>query len=372
MVATMREVAAHAGVALATVSRVIHNHASVRPTTRTKVHEAIAALQYVPDQVAGSLRSRQTGTLGLLVPTIANTFWMAIARGVEDEGEARGYSVFFCNTDNDTAKELRYLDALLRRRVEGIIVAPTTGSSTQLMRVQQRQLPLVQVHRKLDDLAADSIRADCRSGTVELTTRLLRIGCRRIAFLGAVTTLPPERDCLGGYQAAMADAGIAVDPALVKLGPAQPEVGYARTVELLQAVCPEALCIGNSRLAIGALHALQEAGLQVPDDIRVATLYDSTTLDDSSSTLIMARPPAYAIGRASARRLLERITGLEMAPGDILLPYTITSYPLAATCLTRDSLSIRYWAIPAILRPQGNDDASAKVLPAMGQAQQVR
>ena len=82
MVATMREVEAHAGVALATVSRVIHNHASVRPTTRTKVHEAIAALHYVPDQVAGSLRSRQTGTLGLLLPTIANAFWMTIARGL--------------------------------------------------------------------------------------------------------------------------------------------------------------------------------------------------------------------------------------------------------------------------------------------------
>src|SRR4051794_22283599 len=99
MAATMRDVAAHAGVSLVTVSRVVNGHEPVRPATRARVQQAIAALQYVPDQLAGSLRSRQTNTLGLLLPTIDNAFWTAIARGVEDEGEAQGYSVFFCNTD---------------------------------------------------------------------------------------------------------------------------------------------------------------------------------------------------------------------------------------------------------------------------------
>lgn len=325
----MREVAERAGVSLVTVSRVVNGHDSVRPATRARVQAAIAELHYVPDQLAGSLRSRQSGTLGLLLPTIDNAFWTAIARGVEDEGETHGYSVFFCNTDDDASKESRYLDALMGRRAEGIVVVPTAKGTEQLRRVQQRQMPIMQVHRKLDELAADSIRADSHGGAAALTTHLLALGCRRIAFLGAVTTVSPARDCLGGYKAIMARAGVPVDPTLVKLGRARPETGYALTVELLRTARPEAICIGNSRLAVGALHALREAGLHVPGDIKVATFYDIAALDAYSPALITAVQPAYQLGRLGARRLLERIAGLDTPPADILLPNTITIHPFA-------------------------------------------
>lgn len=325
----MREVAERAGVALVTVSRVVNGHASVRPATRARVQAAITDLQYVPDQLAGSLRSRQSGTIGLLLPTIDNAFWTAIARGVEDEGEAHGYSVFFCNSDDDVVKEARYLEALIGRRVEGIVVVPTADSLDQLRPVQRRQIPLMQVHRKLDGLEADCIRTDSQGGAAALTGHLLALDCRRIAFLGSATTLSPARDCLGGYRAAMADAGVPVDPALIKLGRTRPEVGYALTVELLRTTRPEAICIGNSRLAVGALHALREAGLHVPGDIRVATFYDIAALDAYSPTLITAVQPAYELGRRGARRLLERIAGLDTPPIDILLPNSITVRPFA-------------------------------------------
>jgi LacI family transcriptional regulator len=331
MATTMRDVAERAGVSLVTVSRVINGHASVRPATRARVQRAIAELQYVPDQLAGSLRSRQTGTLGLLLPTIANAFWTTIARGVEDEAEARGYSVFLCNTDDDVAKESRYLDALLGRRVDGIVVIPTAGGVAQLRRVQQRQMPIVQVHRRLDELETDSIRADNRSGAAGLTEHLLALGCRRIAYLGVETTISPARDCLGGYKATMASAGMAIDPALIMLGRARPETGYALMAELLRTTRPEALCIGNGRLAVGALHALREAGLQVPGDIRVGAFYNIAALDAFSPTLITAVQPAYEIGRLGARRLLERIGGLATPPVDTLLPVAITAHPLAST-----------------------------------------
>lgn len=329
MTATMREVAERAGVALVTVSRVINDHPSVSPATRAKVQAAIAELQYVPDQLASSLRSRQSGTLGLLLPTIDNAFWTAIARGVEDEAEAHGYSVIFCNTDDDAAKESRYLDVLASRRAEGIIVVPTIASAEQLRRVQQRQMPVMQVHRKLDELAADSIRADNRGGTAALTEQLLALGRRHVAFLGAATTISPARDCLGGYAATLTGAGIAIDPTIIKLGRARPETGYALTNELLRTTRPEALCIGNSRLAVGALHALREAGLRVPDDISVASFYDIAALDAYSPALIAAVQPAYDLGRLGARRLLDRIEGLDVPPADILLPVKIAAPPSA-------------------------------------------
>lgn len=335
MAATMRDVAAHAGVSLVTVSRVINGHDPVRPATRARVQKAIAELQYVPDQLAGSLRSRQTNTVGLLLPTIANAFWTTIARGVEDEGEAQGYSVFFCNTDDDAGKEARYLDTLLGQRVGGIVVVPTAEGATVLRRLQQRRMPMVQVHRKLDDLAADSVRADSRSGAAALTAHLLTLGYRRIAFLGAMTTISPARDCLGGYREAMEGAGIPIDPALIKLGHTRPETGFALTVELLTMARPEAICIGNSRLALGALHALREAGVRVPADMQVATFYDIAALDDYTPALITATQPAYEIGRLGARRLFERIAGLDAPPMDILLPNRIAVRQVAAAGTTQ-------------------------------------
>lgn len=329
MAATMRQVAKRAGVSLVTVSRTINSPGSVRPATRAKVQRAIAELQYVPDQLAGSLRSRQSGTLGLLLPTIANAFWTTIARGVEDEAEAHGYSVFLCNTDDNPKKEGRYLDALLGRRVDGIVAVPTAESCAQLQRMQQRRMPLVQLHRKLAELDADCVRADSTGGAAALTDELLALGCRRIAFLGAVMTLSPGRDCLTGYRASLAGAGVPEDPTLIKIGPPRPEAGYTLTVDLLRADRPEALCIGNSRLAVGALHALREAGVQVPIDLKVATFYDIAALDPYSPDLITAVQPAYEIGRLGTRRLLERVAGSTDHPVDVLLPNTIRPLPVA-------------------------------------------
>ena len=329
MAVTMRDVAERAGVSLVTVSRVINGHGAVQASTRARVRAAVEELQYVPDQLASSLRSRRTNTLALLLPTIANAFWTTIARGVEDEAEGRGYSVFLCNTDDDPAKEARYLDVLLRRRVEGIIVAPTAASATSLLRAQRRAMPIVQVHRKLDAVAADTVRTDSHGGAAALTGQLLALGCRRIAFLGAAPTISPARDCLAGYEDALARAGVPREPALVRLGQAAPEVGHALTTALLRGARPEALCIGNSRLAVGALRALADAGLRVPEDVAVATFYDIAALDAYAPALITAAQPAYTIGRRGAQRLFARIGGLAAPPADITLPSAITVRPPA-------------------------------------------
>lgn len=341
MAVTMRDVAERAGVSLVTVSRVINGHPSVRASTRAHVHAAVEELGYIPDQLASSLRSRQTNTLALMLPTIANAFWTTIARGVEDEAEVRGYSVFLCNTDDDLAKEARYLDVLVRRRVEGIVVVPTAASAMSLLRVQQRNMPMVQMHRKLDAVAADSIRSDSRGGAAALTEQLLARGHRRIAFLGVLPTISPSRDCLAGYEEAMARADIPVEPSLVHLGRAAPEVGYALTTDLLLGKRPEALCIGNSRLAVGALRALTDANLRVPEDITVATFYDITALDAYSPSLITAVQPAYDIGRRGAMRLFERIAGLAAPPVDIILPSAISVHPLIRSAVEDTAIAAR-------------------------------
>ena len=326
MPATMRDVARKAGVSLITVSRVINEAGNVHADTQAKVVAAIEELQYVPNQMASNLRSRQTNTLALLLPTITNAFWTTIARGAEDEAESCGYNLFLCNTDDDPAKEARYLEALLRHRVGGIIVVPTAESGPALRRLQHHEMMFVQVHRSVEGVESDIVRSDGRTGAFALTSHLLDAGWQRIAYVGAPLITFTGRDRFSGYHDAMAQAGIAINPALVKHGPGGSESGYSLVKQLLEVdPRPEAVFIANSRLAIGALRALRAAGLRLPDDIAVASFHDIPALDDYSPFMTTLIQPAYEIGRRGVRRLLDRMAGKYAGTEEIILPNHIVA-----------------------------------------------
>ncbi len=321
MSATMKDVARRAGVSLITVSRVINETGSVHADTRAKVLAAIEALQYIPNQMASNLRSRQTNTLALLLPTITNAFWTTIARGAEDEAESCGYSLFLCNTDDEIAKEARYLEALLRHRVGGLVVVPTVGSGPALRRLQHHEMAFVQIHRSVEGIESDIVRGDGYGGALFLTSQLLDAGWRRIAYIGAPLTAFTGHERFSGYQDAMRRAGVSVDPKLVKLGPVGQENGYTFVEQLLaETPRPAAVFIANSRLAIGGLRALAAAGLRLQHDIAVASFYDIPALDDYSPFITAIIQPAYDIGRLGVRRLLERIARKHDTPEEIILP----------------------------------------------------
>ena len=147
MAVTLRDVAAKAGVSAITVSRALNNTGYVSPQTRQRVSAAVHDLNYVPNDVASSLRSKRTQLLALLVTDVTNPFWTTVARGVEDGAMAAGYGVILCNTDEDRDKEARYLDLLLRRRIDGLVVVPTSESTDILQSLQRRKVPLVLVDR---------------------------------------------------------------------------------------------------------------------------------------------------------------------------------------------------------------------------------
>lgn len=324
MPATMRDVARKAGVSLITVSRVINETGNVHADTLAKVTAAIEELQYVPNQMASNLRSRQTNTLALLLPTITNAFWTTIARGAEDEAECCGHNLFLCNTDDDTAKEARYLEALLRLRVGGLVIVPTAASGPALRRLQHHEMTFLQIHRSVEGVESDIVRSDGRGGAFALTSRLLDAGWRRIAYVGGPLATFTGRERFSGYQDAMARAGVPIDPALVQLGPVGSQSGYALVERLLDVTPrPEAIFIANSRLAVGALRALTAAGICLPDDIAVASFYDIPALDDYSPFMTTVIQPAYDIGRLGVRRLLGRIAGMYNKPEEIILPYRI-------------------------------------------------
>lgn len=324
MVVTIKEVAARANVSIITVSRVINGSANVGEATRAKVEAAIDALQYVPNQMASNLRSRQSDTIALLLPDITTSFWTTIARGVEDEAWRRGFGMFLCNTDDSPDKEARYIDILLRRRVEGILIVPTLQAVPQLERLQQRSIKFVVLHRHLAGIVADVVRTDSEGGTRALTTRLAESGLTRIAYVGGPLNKAFGRDRLAGFEAGMRGFGLPVDPLLIKLGSYSQQTGYALASELAGIFPrPEGLVIGNSRLAVGALKALADNGVRVPEDIAVAAFHDMNALDDYAPNMITAVQPSYEIGRIGVRRLLEERTEELRAPQEIILQNTI-------------------------------------------------
>lgn len=306
---TMKDVAKRAGVSLITVSRVVNKNGYVGVATRKKVEEAIAELEYVPNMLASNLRSQTSDFLALVLPDITNSFWTSIARGVEDEAWSRGYGVFICNTDNDPEKEEGYIQRLLQRRVEGVMIVPTpyTSSEAQLERLARHGIRFVVIHRRLAHVLANVVRSDGEGAARTLTSELVRAGRKRIAFVGRPLTDPSSKERLNGYEDALHAAGHSVTTELIRTGESDPESdGFHIVTRLLtDGSSPDAILLANSRLAIGGLRAIEQAGISIPDDIMVAAFHDTSAIDAYAPRLITAVQSSHRMGQLATRRLFE-------------------------------------------------------------------
>jgi LacI family transcriptional regulator len=306
---TIRDVARLAGVAPITVSRVVNNLPGVSLSTRERVSKAIAELNYVPNAMAKSLRSQQSRTIALVLTDITNPFWTTVARGVEDTAARKGYNVIFCNTDEDLQKEANYLNILLQRRVDGMIVAPSSNDKDYLLSLKRHNVPCVLVDRRVNGFTADVVRSDSRQGARLLTQHLIDLGHRRIALLTGPSKVFTSRERLAGYLETLKKNNMQVDGDLIKEGMFEEEGGFQYTRELLGCEPhPTAIFAANLSIAIGALRALREAGLRVPEDMGLVCFDDlpQASLIYPFLTVWAQRP--YAMGVAAAELLLDRMS----------------------------------------------------------------
>lgn len=322
VVATISDVAKRAGVSPVTVSRVINNAANVSPATRENVRRAIEDLGYVPSGVAQSLRSKRTRSLALLVPDITNVFWTTVARGVEDTAQSRGYSVLLCNTDENTAKQLRYLEVVVSQRVDGVIIAPCDAEAQNLARLRQRQVPTVVIDRCIQGWEVDTVRGDSLAGARALVDHLVRLGHRRIAVISGPPGTSTAQDRVAGYCLALAGAGLPLDPALVKRGEFRATSGERLTRQLLAVVPrPTAIFAANNAIAVGVLETLQQQGLRVPHDVALVSFDDLPDTSRLFPFLTVIVQPAYDIGSHAAQLLLDRLgAGADLPPRHVELP----------------------------------------------------
>ncbi len=321
--ATLRDVARRAGVSIATVSYVLNGTRSVSPEVEARVREAVRALQYRPNRLARGLRRKRTHVIGLVVPDSANPFFAEIARGMEDLSFAHDHSVILCNSDGDPAKEQRYLGVLIEQQVDGIALVSAHATPAHLSMLRQRRIPFVVVDRDLPGLEADCVLADNFQGGYLATRHLLERGHRRIACIAGPSELTPSADRVRGYRRALEEAGIRPREVWVQRGDFRAESGYEAArffLSLPAKVRPTAIFACNDLMAIGAMRAIGEAGLSIPDDIALVGFDDILLASYVIPPLTTVAQPTYEMGRIAGDLLLRRLGEPDRPPARLILP----------------------------------------------------
>lgn len=320
--ATIKDVAALAGISFTTVSHVVNGTRPVSDQVRRKVEAAIAELGYVPSGVARSLRVRATGTIGLLVPNASNPYFAELARGIEDHAERNGYSVILCNSDDDSAKQLRYLRVLLERRIDGLIVATVASDQAFVQALAAVKVPLMLVDRSLDGVQADRVQVDHELGGYLATRHLLELGHRRIACIGGPASTQVVQLRVAGYRRALSEMGIealpVVDCAFTSPG------GHAAAQGLLsRADAPTAIFAGNDMIALGVLRAAAERGVRVPQQLSLVGFDDIEVSRYLHPALTTVGQRIGQLGEQAAERLLARVRTPNLVAEQRLLEPTL-------------------------------------------------
>jgi LacI family transcriptional regulator len=303
-----------------TVSRVINDKGDVSAATRQHVLEVIDRLGYRPSGIARGLVTRRTGTLGLVVPDVANPFFSDVARGAEDVAHERGYNVFLCNTEEGPERELAVLKSLEEKRVDGLVLCSSRLGEEALFSAMARHPAVVLVNRRIEGGRVHSVLIDDVAGGKLAIEHLLQAGHDRVGFLAGPPSSHSGHQRARGYRAGLEAAGLPYESSLVY--PCFPVVeGGQRTTREILSDFPglPALFCYNDLVAVGALQACATMGLTVPDDVSIVGYDDIPLAALVTPALSTCRVPRKELGAQAVRVLLDQIEGCPDGCGEIVL-----------------------------------------------------
>lgn len=318
---TMREVAALAGVAIKTVSRVFNGVPTVDPAIVARVREAADQLGYRPNLTASSLRrgDGRTATIGMIVEDAANPFSAALTRTVENVARERGVLVLVGSVDENPARERELAQALVDRRVDGLVIVPAGRDQSYLITEQRSGTCMVFVDREANLLDADAVVSNNRQGAVTAVNHLIAGGHRRIAYLGDRVSIPTAARRFEGYRHALEVAHIPYDEEIVYQVPAGEKAAMAATERLLELPDPPtALFTSQNLVTIGALRALRDLGLQ--NTVAQVGFDDFPLADILNPGISVIAQDVEAMGRAAAEMLFQRLDGDESPTRTVTVP----------------------------------------------------
>ncbi len=308
--ATRKDVALRAGVSTATISYVINDGPRpVAPQTRERILRAIEELGYYPNELARSLRINHTSTIGLVIPDLTNPFYADLARALENITFSRGYVIIVCNASREADKELRFAELLRAKQVDGVVFLPDSDSMDAIFTLIRAHIPVVVLERQ-DIPGLHCVAIDDFQGGVIATEHLLNLGHRRIAFLHQHTSHTTSQRRLEGYVTALRTANIAPDPALIVDCEATLASGAAVMGRLLIGF-PDVTAVfaHNDVIALGAMHAIHQAGLSIPDDISVIGYDNIDAAAFYYPPLTTICYPSEEVANAAAQQLFVMLEG---------------------------------------------------------------
>lgn len=320
----IREVARLAGVSVATVSRTLRSPERVLPDTRDKVNAAVEQAGYRPNLMAVQFRSRRTGNLVILVPTIANSFFAKVISGAQQAAQLAGYRLLLCDTQGREAIEREFAELVYAHQADGVIqlraydpfAAPFPGAELP---------PIVNACEVIHNGPHPSISLDNRAAAKAMTEYLIELGHRRIGLIKGPKSSPLTRDRVAGYQDALNQAGIEADPALVCHGDFTLKAGDDGAAAMLALPDrPTALFCENDEMAIGALKRIRQSGLRVPEDISLVGFDDIPFAAYCDPPLTTISQPAEAFGQRAVEMLIALIEKKPLAERHVVLPFELT------------------------------------------------
>jgi LacI family transcriptional regulator len=341
---TMADIARELKVSVVTVSKALRNDRKISAATRRRVLRKAKKLNYQMNWVARSLVTKRTYTIGLLLPDFTHPFFAEIAKSVAEAIRPRGYHVIISYFEEDPELEARETDSLLARQVDGLIIASAQSPDRLEMfeRIRQRKVPYVLVDRPIPGLKACFVGVDNELIGRLATEHLIAQGCQRIAHLRGPEVGIAERR-LEGYQRALAKRGLMLQPRLIVGGDYQYSAGYEQMRQLLKPEpIPDGIFCYNDPVAIGAIRAIREAGLNVPQDICVVGAGNIRYSDMLAVSLTTVDQGTAETGTRAVELLLEQIASKRsLRPKKILIAPTLVA--------RESSRRIRTWKLPSLV-----------------------
>ncbi len=305
---TILDVARRARVSTATVSHVVNGTRNVLPETRRTVEAAIEALQYHPSSVARGLQSNITQTVGVLVADISSYFFAQIVRQLESVFEPEHYNLMLCNTDEQPAREKRYLEMLHSKRVDGIIMVPTGIDQPILRMLIEGKVPIVAMHRKLREPDLPAVLSDDEDAAYQATDYLVKLGHRRIGVLARAHNLSPVIQRTHGYMRALRANWIPIDQRLIEVGHQSTEQATRAAKRLFTMNPPITAVIAMSLTSsLGLLKAMRELGVSYPDQVSVLGIGDAPWMEVLPAPLTVMAAPVDEMCSAAGKLILDAL-----------------------------------------------------------------
>ncbi len=334
---TEKAIAAHLGISPMTVSRALNGRPNVDKKTRERVLSKAKSLGYTPNQIARSLALRRTETIGIVIPEITHSFFPEAIRGIEDAAYSAGYHLILTHSAENDERERDGIRTLQSKRVDGLLIstAQTVKDHTAYLDVIRLGIPIVFFDRIVKNIGASTVSIDDEECSSRITEHLIGHGYKSIAHLSGPSTVSIGKARLSGFRKALVRHGLKFKPELVVQSGFDEKGGYRAMVSLLKLPArerPEAVVAVNDPAAFGAMKAIQEHRLRIPQDIAIVGLSDDVRAELGVSPLTTIRQPAYDIGKIAAETLISEIEGRSM-PGKKIIVQTELAIRKSCGCI---------------------------------------